>query len=233
MVAKIRAFKSTEDTEACLRYIDEHRKVLEAYGVKQVTSANHDWLNDENTFVILVESEDGEKIYGGTRLQVRQETRKMPMELAIAKKDERIASYVDELKHEKIAELCGAFNSKEVAGYGIGSVFLGRVGIALTTEIGIKKLLALCSPPTLRQCLRIGFEVIRTLGNNGAFYYPKEGLIATAIIVSDLEQLPLAHEEELKHIKRLRNSPVQYAVEQGPKGEIALHYDLNIKNLKV
>ncbi|CAG5073042.1 hypothetical protein DYBT9623_04569 [Dyadobacter sp. CECT 9623] len=229
MVAKIRAFKSTEDSETCLRYIDEHRKVLEAYGVKQVTSANRDWLEDENTFVIIVESEDGGKIYGGARLQVRQETRKMPMEHAIAKKDTRIYSYVDELKDEKIAELCGAFNSKEVAGFGIGSVFLGRVGIALTTGLDITRLLALCSPPTLRQCLRLGFEVIRTLGNNGTFYYPKEGLIATAIVVTDLEQLPLAHEEELKHIKRLRNNPVQFAVEQGPKGEIALHYDLNIK----
>ncbi|MCE7059323.1 hypothetical protein [Dyadobacter sp. CY343] len=229
MVAKIRAFKSTEDSETCLRYIDEHRKVLEAYGVKQVTSANRDWLEDENTFVIIVESEDGGKIYGGARLQVRQETRKMPMEYAIAKKDTRIYSYVDELKDEKIAELCGAFNSKEVAGFGIGSVFLGRVGIALTTGLDITRLLALCSPPTLRQCLRLGFEVIRTLGNNGTFYYPKEGLIATAIVVTDLEQLPLAHEEELKHIKRLRNNPVQFAVEQGPKGEIALHYDLNIK----
>jgi hypothetical protein len=231
MVAKIRAFRSTSDIDTCLRYIDEHRKVLEAYGVKQVTSANHDWLDDENTFVIIVESEDGGKIFGGARLQVRQETRKLPMEHAIAKKDTRIYGYVDDLKHEKIAELCGAFNSKEVAGYGIGSVFLGRVGIALTTGMGITKLLALCSPPTLRQCLRLGFEVIRTLGNNGAFYYPKEGLIATAIVVHDLEQLPLAHEEELKHIKRLRNDPVQYAVEQGPKGEIALHYDLNTKQM--
>ncbi|KQS33899.1 hypothetical protein [Dyadobacter sp. Leaf189] len=229
MVAKIRAFRSTTDVETCLRYIDEHRKVLEAYGVKQVTSANHDWLNDENTYVIIVESEDGGKIYGGARIQVRQETRKLPMEDAIAKKDDRIYGYVDGLKHEKIAEFCGAFNSKEVAGFGIGSIFMGRVGIAVTTELGIKKLLALCSPPTLRQCLRLGFEVIRTLGNNGTFYYPKEGLIATAIVVTDLEQLPLAHEEELKHIRRLRNDPVQFAIEQGPKGEIALHYELDMK----
>ena len=88
MVAKIKAYKATEDIETSYRYIDEHRKVLEAYGVKQVTSASHDWLNDENTYVIIVESEDGEKIYGGGRIQVRNEKMKMPMEGAIAKKDE-------------------------------------------------------------------------------------------------------------------------------------------------
>jgi len=229
MVAKIRAYKSTEDTETCYRYIDEHRKVLEAYGVKQVTSASHDWLNDENTYVIIVESEDGEKIYGGGRIQVRTEKMKMPMEGAIAKKDERIYGYVDNLKERKIAEFCGLFNSKEVAGYGIGSIFLGRIGVAITSQVGVEHLLALCSPPTLRQCLRIGFEIIRDLGNNGTFYYPKEGLIATAIIVNDLGCLPHAHEEERERIFNLREKPVQFAVEKGPKGEIALHYDLDMK----
>ncbi|WP_026630019.1 hypothetical protein [Dyadobacter alkalitolerans] len=229
MVAKIKAYKSTEDIETCYRYIDEHRKVLEAYGVKQVTSASHDWLNDENTYVIIVESEDGEKIYGGGRIQVRNEKMKMPMEDAIAKKDERIYGYVDNLKEKKIAEFCGLFNSKEVAGYGIGSIFLGRIGVAITSQIGVEHLFALCSPPTLRQCLRIGFEIIRDLGNNGTFYYPKEGLIATAIIVNDLANLPQAHEEERERIMHLREHPVQFAVEKGPKGEIALHYDLDMK----
>ena len=229
MVAKIRAYKSTEDPETCYRYIDEHRKVLEAYGVKQVTSASHDWLNDENTYVIIVESEDGEKIYGGGRIQVRSEQMKMPMEGAIAKKDERIYSYVDNMREKRIAEFCGLFNSKEVAGFGIGSIFLGRIGVAITSQIGVDHLLALCSPPTLRQCLRIGFEIIRDLGNNGTFYYPKEGLIATAIIVNDLAGLPLAHEEERDRIFNLREQPVQFAVEKGPKGEIALHYNLDMK----
>ncbi|MCF0040288.1 hypothetical protein [Dyadobacter fanqingshengii] len=229
MVAKIKAYKATEDIETSYRYIDEHRKVLEAYGVKQVTSASHDWLNDENTYVIIVESEDGEKIYGGGRIQVRNEKMKMPMEGAIAKKDERIYGYVDNLGEKKLAEFCGLFNSKEVAGYGIGSIFLGRIGVAITSQVGVDHLLALCSPPTLRQCLRIGFEIIRDLGNNGTFYYPKEGLIATAIIVNDLYNLPHAHEEERERIMNLREHPVQYAVEKGPKGEIALHYNLDMK----
>jgi hypothetical protein len=229
MVAKIKAYKAPEDVETSYRYIDEHRKVLEAYGVKQVTSASHDWLNDENTYVIIVESEDGEKIFGGGRIQVRNHKMQLPLEGAIAKKDERIYSYVDNLKDKKIAEFCGLFNSKEVAGYGIGSIFLGRIGVAITSQVGVDRLLALCSPPTLRQCLRIGFDIIRDLGNNGTFYYPKEGLIATAIIVDDLNGLPNAHEDERSRIFNLREEPVQFAVEKGPKGEIALHYNLDMK----
>ena len=40
MVAKIRAYRSPDDIETGLRYIEGHRKVLELYGVKMVTSAS-------------------------------------------------------------------------------------------------------------------------------------------------------------------------------------------------
>jgi hypothetical protein len=229
MVAKIRAYKAPEDVESSLRYIDGHKKVLEAYGVKQVTSAVHDWLHDENTFVIIVESEDGDKIYGGGRIQIRSKQMPLPMEGAIAKIDKKIHDYMDHIEVERVAEFCGLFNSKEVAGFGIGSIFLGRIGVAISLQAGVQQLLALCSPPTLRQCLRIGFEIIRDLGNNGAFYYPKEGLIATAIVVKDLKELPLAKEEERERIFDLRANPVQFAIENGPKGEIEIYYDLDLK----
>lgn len=229
MIAKIRAYKAPDDVESSLRYIEGHKKVLEAYGVKQVTSAIHDWLHDENTYVIIVESENGDKIYGGGRIQIRSQEMKLPMEGAIAKIDDKIYGYMDNLEPQRIAEFCGLFNSKEVAGFGIGSIFLGRIGVAISLQTGVQQLLALCSPPTLRQCLRIGFEIIREMGHNGAFYYPKEGLIATAIIVKDLKDLPHAKDEEKDRIFDLRGNPVQYAIENGPKGEIAIYYDLDIK----
>lgn len=229
MVAKIRAYKAPDDVETSMRYIEGHRNVLEAYGVKQVTSANHDWLYDTNTYVIIVESEDGEKIFGGGRIQLRSQQLKLPMEGAIAKIDSKIHDYMDNLGNYRLAEFCGLFNSKEVAGYGIGSIFLGRIGVAISEQFGVENLLALCSPPTLRQCLRIGFGIIRDLGVNGTFYYPKEGLIATAIIVKDLINLPDANPEERERILDLRGNPVQYAVEKGPKGEIAISYELDLK----
>src|SRR5215217_7492590 len=104
MVAKIRAYKSPDDVESSLRYIDGHKKVLEAYGVKQVTSASHDWLYDKNTYVIIVESENGDKIYGGGRIQIRSTEMKLPMEGAIAKIDDRIYGYMDNLEEQRVAE---------------------------------------------------------------------------------------------------------------------------------
>ena len=227
MVAHIKAYRATDDIETSLRYAEGHRKVLEAYGIKQVTSTSHTWLHDPNTYVLIVESEDGSKIYGGTRVQIRSPQLKMPMEDAIAKIDKNIYGYVDAIGDYHVAEFCGLFNSKEVAGYGIGSVYLCRTAMAVSGMIGIKNLMALCSPITLVISQRIGFEVLTDLGNNGTFYYPKEGLIATSLIARDLENLPCATDEEREKIFSLRENPKQTVIETGRRGELEIIYDIN------
>jgi len=228
MIASTKVFRAIDEPEICARYIDGHRKVLEAYGVTQVTSANVAWQHDPDTYVVIVESGDQEKVYGGGRIQIRSEKIKMPMEKAIAILDKRIYPYVDAIGDYNVAEFCGLWNSKEVAGLGIGSIFLGRIGVAITTQLNIKNLMALCSPATLRNCLKVGFEVIRDLGNNGTLYYPKEDLVATALIIKDIYNLPTASPDEKEAIQKLRAAPLQKAVEHGPKGELELHYDIRI-----
>ncbi|TDE18172.1 hypothetical protein [Dyadobacter psychrotolerans] len=226
MVARIKAYRAPDNVETSLRYADGHRKVLEAYGVKKVTSSSYDWLEDPNTYVIIVESEDGSRIFGGTRVQVRSPKLNMPMEGAIAKIDDTIYDYVNKIGDYNVAEFCGLFNSKEVAGYGIGSVYLGRTAMAISSMVGIKYLMGLCSPITLVISQRIGFEVLTDLGNNGTFYYPKEGLIATSLIARDLINLPLATPEEQEKIFSLRENPQQTVTENGRRGELTIIYDI-------
>lgn len=228
MEVKIRVFKAVDEVETSHRFVDGHRKMLEAYGVTKVTSASEAWIDDPDTYVIIAESCDDQKIFGGTRIQVRTPTMKLPMEDAIAKVDKNIYKYVDKIGDYNVAEFCGLFNSKEVAGYGIGSMFLGRVAIAISSQIGINCLLGLCSPATLRNSARVGFEILRDLGVNGKFYYPKEGLIATSLIIGDLENIPNADPHERERIFDLRKNPNQHTIERGPKGELEITYELNV-----
>lgn len=228
MIARIRAYKSPDDIETSLRYVEGHRKVLESYGVTKVTSASNDWVYNPHTYVIIVESEDGSRILGGTRVQVRTPGNRMPMEDAIAKVDKSIYQYIDAIGDYNVAEFCGLFNSKEVAGWGIGSMFLGRIAIAIASKVGIKNLMGLCSPATLRNSLKVGFEILRDLGNNGVFYYPKEDLIATSLIIRDIDQLPNAWPEERSRILDLRMNPEQRVIEIGPKGELEIIYETKI-----
>lgn len=230
MEAIIRAFRAVDDPTSCDLYIDGHRRVLEAYGVTKVTSASVDWRDDPYTYVIIVESTDGTKVLGGGRIQIRSATVRMPLEDATAILDSRIYEYVDKIGNNNVAEFCGLWNSKEVAGHGIGSIFLGRTGVAIITQLEIAHLMALCSPATLRNCLKVGFEIIRELGNNGTFYYPKEDLLATCLIIKDIINLPTANPTEREAILKLRENPVQESIEMGPKGELKLFYDIRINN---
>ncbi|OYU96223.1 MAG: hypothetical protein CFE21_07380 [Bacteroidetes bacterium B1(2017)] len=229
---KIRAFKVTEDHSACLRYIKGHHLVLESYGVTKVTSLNADWIDDPYTYAIIVESEDGKKVYGGGRIQIKSQQLRMPMEDAIAILDDRIYEYANNLGVYNVAEFCGLWNSKEAAGYGIGSIYMGRVGVAISNQLNFQHLTALCSPGTLRNCLKVGFKVIRELGNNGTFYYPKEDLTATALLINDLTNLPAADPIERDAIYKIRENLNGVSIEKGPKGEMEFIYELNIANEK-
>lgn len=233
MKIKIRSYMSPDDLETSLRYVDEYRKVLESYGIKKVTSTAENWIEDEKTCVIIVTSPDEERIYGGCRLQVRGEGLRLPMEDAIARVDPRIYAYMDKFNDKKIAEMAGLFNAKEVAGYGIGSMYLGRIGVALSTQLNIDHLMGLSAPPTYRNSNKVGFEIMRELGDNGKYFYPKEGLIATSVVIWDLVNLPVAAKDQREMIFDLRSNPVQVAFDSGPKGEMEIDYHLDMQHATV
>jgi len=68
ITVRIKAFRAINDQAACQRFIDGHKKVLENHGVDKVTSSNNEWAYNPSVFVILVESVDGQKTYGGSRI---------------------------------------------------------------------------------------------------------------------------------------------------------------------
>ena len=125
-MVKIKAFRATENTGLCQRFIDGHSRVLEAIGVKKVTSSNHDWAYNPASFVILVESDDEEKVLGGARLQAADGKTPLPIEDAAGYMDEKVYDLVKKYSVEGTGEVCGLWNSMEVAGMGIGSIFLIR-----------------------------------------------------------------------------------------------------------
>jgi hypothetical protein len=104
--------------------------------------------------------------------------------------------------------------------------------VAITQQLKLTTLFGLCAPATVKNSARVGFEIATFLGNNGTFYYPKEDLIATAVIINDTETLLTAESEERDIIFDLRKKPVQSKLESGPKGRILdVVYDLSIPNI--
>lgn len=229
---QIRTFKAPDDPEACEKFIVGHKKLLEIFGITKITSNRQDWVDDENTIVILVEDKESKVVYGGARLQVVSGKYPLPIETALGKYDAEIHEMV---KADHIAggtsELCGLWNSREVAGMGIGSYILCRVGASIASQLHLGSIFVLCAPITVRMGKRVGAVVEKALGNEGLFYYPKDDLIATAMRLRNINDLSHADASEQVKILSLRENPHQLIMERGPRGTFEVEYNLKIPNL--
>lgn len=231
MKINIRVVRAVTDMETTEKYIDGHYRVLETYGVTKVTSADRSWVNNPHVYLLLVELAESGRVVGGGRIQLRSKDFPLPLEGAIYEKDESIVEFMSQFNDLEVAEYCGLWNSREIAGYGIGSIYLIRIGVALASFVGLKNLMAFCSPVIVKKAESVGFEIITSLGEEGKFLYPKEGLIATIMEIKDVNNIPTATEEEKEFIFNLRNNPVQFRKDTSRKGDLEISYDLAIQSV--
>lgn len=227
---KFKAFRAIDDQEQCKKFVQGHADVLRQYGVTKVTSSNNDWVNNPFVYVITVEIEETNEVVSGLRIHIAHEDYPLPMELAVSQVDEKIFELVHDYSIEGTGEVSGLWNSKSISGYGVGAVLLIRAGIAIATQLGLGSLLALVAEYTLKPSLQKGFEIESGIGDLGTFFYPKLDLVATSIVMKDPDNLPLAIEEERSRIHELRNNLRSRVVENGPKGDFEVEYDLVVEN---
>lgn len=226
---KIRAFRATEHFELCKKFIAGHKRVLDAVGIKEVTSSNNDWAYNPGAFVILVESDDEQRVLGGARVHVAGGNQPLPLEEAAGYLDPKIYDLIKTYSPNGIGEVCGLWNSVEDAGLGIGSIFLIRAALAISNQIGLDTMIALCSPYTTSIASNYGFLVEKSVGHDGTFYYPKEDLLATVVLQKDARNLSNATELETGRIFDLRKNPLQITIEKGKKNQlIQIDYDLRV-----
>jgi hypothetical protein len=229
---RLRAFRAIDDPETCNKFVEGHMKVLTSIGVKKVTSSNNAWMFNPSSFVLIVESLDRSKVYGGARVHVANGIVPLPVEEATGSFDTRIFDFVYDYALQGTGEVCGLWNSREIAGYGIGSIFLFRAAVAISTQIGLTSLFGLCAPYTLKMAQNVGFEVLESVGNHGTFYYPKLDLLATAVYVTDILTLKNSVEEDRNAILKLRQNLNIVITEELRNKHMTIHYDIAIHNLE-
>lgn len=230
-VVRLRVFRAIDDPETCQKFLEGHTHVLTSIGITKVTSSKNEWTSNPAAFVLIVESLDRKKVYGGARVHVAGGSEPLPIEEATAAIDPAIHDIIWEYAQYGTGELCGLWNSREIAGYGIGSIFLIRAAVAISHQIGLNSLFALCAPYTVKPGECVGMELEGRVGNNGTFYYPKLDLIATSMVVKDVPVLSKAHEEDKEAILKIRENLNIIRVEELRKKEITIHYETEIQNL--
>src|ERR1700761_5722378 len=153
---RLRAFRAVDDPETCALFIEGHTHVLTSIGVTKVSYSKNEWVNNPAVFVMVVQSLDGKKVFGGARVHVAGGTEPLPIEQATGAMDKGIFELVYKYARHGTGELCGLWNSREIAGYGVGSIFLIRTAVAISYQIGLQSLFALCAPYTVKPVAACG-----------------------------------------------------------------------------
>ena len=78
----------------------------------------------------------------------------------------------------------------------------------------------------------LGYELLENIGNKGTFYYPKLDLLATSMVLKDVQTLSKAEDEDKKNIFELSRNPVGRRVEILRNKEVEISYNLLIDNLE-
>ena len=223
---RIRAFKAIDDPESCKKFADGHLNVLLEYGVTKVTTANLSWFHNPGVYVILIESEDGSIAYGGERIHLANDYAKLPIEDAVSIVDRNIFELTTKYRAMGLTgELCGLWNSKAIAGRGFSNL-LTKLGVAMAQRLEMSSLFVLCAPYTVAMCQAAGFEIEESVGSRGTFNYPKLDLIATALVIKDLKDLPTADAAYKEKIYSFSSHPIQQTSDTGPKGEFSFNLNL-------
>ncbi len=228
---RLRAFRAIDEPETCALFIEGHTHVLTNIGVTKVSYSKNEWVNNPAAFVIVVEALNGKRVYGGARVNVSGGTEPLPIEQATGAMDQGIYALVWKYARHGTGELCGLWNSREIAGYGVGSIFLIRAAVAISYQIGIRSLFALCAPYTVKPVEAVGMELEESVGNDGTFYYPKLDLVATTMLLKDVADLSKAHEEDKNAILKIRENLNTVRVEELRGKKITIHYEMQIPNL--
>jgi len=229
MVLRLRAFKAIEDPESCAKFVKGHGDILTSIGVNKVTSSSPNWVENPGTFVLVVEDPDTNAVLGGARVDTSFGNGRLPISDATAYMDPKVDEYIAKEAKTGTGEICGLWNSRKVAGMGFGSLFLTRAAVTISHAVGVKSLFALCAPYTVATAETFGYGIIKELGNDGTFYYPKLDLLATAMLLPDTFSIVGAAALEKERIISLRENPQQYFEEDSRRRKVPIQYDLGIK----
>ena len=229
---RLRAFRAIDEPDTCGLFIMGHTHVLTSIGVTKVTSSKNEWAKNPAAFVIIVESLDGKRVYGGARVHVAGGSSPLPIEEATGALDPGIFNLVRDFARHGTGELCGLWNSREIAGYGIGSIFLIRAAVAIAHQVSIQSLFALCAPYTVKPVEGVGMELESSIGNEGTFYYPKLDLVATTMILKVVPTLNKANEEDKSAIFKIRENLNVIREETLRNKKILIHYEIQIPGLE-
>lgn len=220
------AFRAVDEPELCQAYLKGHRKVLMDYGIENITSSKPVWMQNPNIFCLGLKDKLTNELLGGIRIQIADGTNPLPVEEAIGYMDKKIYDTVNYFhKNGGVGELCGLWIDNRLRGYGFGW-YMVRAAIATTSQLNFKTLVGICGHVTLNMFNSVGFQIDKSIGNEGTFLYPNKDLIAYTVGILDSISLSTAKDYDKSIMMSLREEPKQIRIENDTKIISSVNYNL-------
>jgi hypothetical protein len=221
------AFQANKEPQLCSEFLREHIKVLEDFGIANVTDSNGPWQDDPQCFVIVA-MHDQLGMVGGIRLQMDHPGTVLPMEKAVGKLDPKVGVLLRDLARHGNGEVCSLWNANRYGGKGI-PVLLSQAVTAFSYPVGVRRMVCLVAPYTKRHPSTNGFIVDQGIGDKGEFAYPRPDFKGIVMVNPDTLLLTHAHPLQRQVLYSLRLRPEQTRVEQPGREAIQVHYKMQMQ----
>ena len=225
----LKILRASEDVVLCQAMVEGHKRVLHAYGIKNISSFNTDWIGRDDVILIVAMSADGNKILGGTRLQSGDKPEDFPLYQAVGHMDEGLKPWLSNLLKDGTMELNGMWNSIELAGMGLGVEWMVQSAMASMSILDLRNILALTSPVTRKMRDKMGWSIQDQFGDDGYFKYPNDKLLASIEQFIFPDDLPKSQKDVRVFLDELWADPTGYVMNiKGSKGRLKVCFNISV-----
>ena len=225
----LKILRASEDVVLCQAMVEGHKRVLHAYGIKNISSFNTDWMGRDDVILIVAMSADGNKILAGTRLQSGDKPEDFPLYQAVGHMDEGLKPWLATLLKDGTMELNGMWNSIELAGMGLGVEWMVQSAMASMSILDLRNILALTSPVTRKMRDKMGWSIQDQFGDDGYFKYPNDKLLASIEQFIFPDDLPKSQKDVRVFLDELWADPTGYVMNiKGSKGRLKVCFNISV-----
>jgi hypothetical protein len=219
--------RASDDYSLCEKFVQGHRKLLSVNDV-DLGPIDTSWFNSTNVFLLVVRRAGADEILGGAKLVVFDNKDNLPLLKLLNEDYPELIGYMREYGKNGLVEISGLWNSRSVAGLGLGSEQLIRTSIAICGLLDIETVVTFCSPFVTRFAELYGFSPLSQFGENGSIPFPDDRWMSTINILTDPLIMSNADDSEKNVIFELRETPRQTRKFINRGKEINIKFELQL-----
>lgn len=218
-IFSIKVYKTSDHIEQLRNNYLGHKKVLNDYGV---TNIIYNLNTHPKIYLITLEIEKTGEIVGGVKVHLNNEDIPLPIVKSLGKLDDRIEKIVQ----GNCAEICGLWNAKKVAGFGISKLLI-KFAIAFCIEFKIQTLYSIIAEYTIELMKDFGF----TLYSDKKITF-SDSYITRALGVLDIGEVikeNLLNQKEILEIHKNKKGEFLSQIKEGQN--LKINYNISIPRI--